>query len=267
MAMPRRTLRPAPQTAVDLQHIAEPLRPLAVAISTLVHDENNARLHPEENAQAIEGSLRRYGQRQVITYNPRLGNRVITGNERLRVARERLGWTHIAAIAVDEDEQSSIGYSIVDNRAAELAHWDTAALQRAMRLGEATMNEQLDAMAVRLAEQMNLTMPAMAEQMSQPRRPSRQQPANQPEPSTAGVEMPARPSSGTSTAIQRHLKIGNQEVPMTPDEERILAARLEQYRQQWGTTFGFVASLLEVSDGQSSDSESVVAETSSVQST
>lgn len=244
--MARRSSRQA-QT-VDLSYITPALQPLAVPISSLVHDPHNARLHPEDNASAIEGSFRRFGQRQVITFNPRLGNRVITGNERLRIARDVLGWAHIAAVAVEEDEQSAIGYALADNRAGELAGWNKDTLEQAMRLVEPSMNEQLDAMVIQLGREMNLLMPEMTLGPVAPPngRPSRTETPTEATPDESGQVAMATPERATASQ-QRLLKLGGQEIPMTPEEERAIIHRLEQYQSEHGTTFGFVASLLETS--------------------
>lgn len=242
--MARRSSRARP--TADLSYITPALRPLAVPISTLVHDPHNARSHPEENSEAVEGSLRRFGQRQVVTFNPTLGNRVITGNERLRIARDVLGWTHIAAVAVEEDERSSVGYALADNRTAELAGWDERALGQAMQLCDPGMNEQLDRMVRELGAQMAVSMPDMAAQLpaSEPTgRPSHRTPdtATVPNPDEIPMDSPDR----GGVAQQRILKLGSNEIPMTPDEERALLERLATYQRSYGTTFGFVASLLE----------------------
>lgn len=49
--------------AAALGYIAEPLRSLAVPIAELNADPANARRHPERNMEAIEASLRGWGQR------------------------------------------------------------------------------------------------------------------------------------------------------------------------------------------------------------
>lgn len=212
----------------DLSHIAEPLRPLAVPVSTLVHDPHNARIHGEDNAAAIEGSLRRFGQRQVITYNPSLGNRVITGNERLRVARDVLGWSHIAALAVVEDEQSSVGYAIADNRTAELAGFNTAALEEAMRLAGPGLNEQLDQMMVQLARDMNITPP---DTLPEPPRNARR--------GRGGDEMPEGDTMAGGVLID------GEAVQTIPEEVAALKASRAAYVDAHGTDAGYIASLLE----------------------
>lgn len=112
--------------AAGLDYIAEPLRPLAVPIGELNADPANARRHPDRNMAAIEASLRRWGQRFPIVVQ-RQGMVVRAGNGRLEAAR-RLGWTHLAAVVVDEDSVEATAFALADNRSAELAEWDDEAL-------------------------------------------------------------------------------------------------------------------------------------------
>lgn len=112
--------------AAALGYIAEPLRPLAVPICELHADPANARRHPDRNMAAIEASLRRWGQRFPIVVQ-RQGMVVRAGNGRLEAAR-RLGWTHLAAVVVDEDSVEATAFALADNRSAELAEWDDEAL-------------------------------------------------------------------------------------------------------------------------------------------
>lgn len=237
----------------ELSYIAEGLRPLAVPISSLVHDPHNAREHSEGNAAAIEGSLRRFGQRVPVVVNARLGNRVIAGNERLRIARDVLGWTHIAALPVVEDESSSVGYALADNRSPELAGWNQDKLNQALRLVEPSMNEQLDRMTVQLAEQMRLTMPAMEEAARRThggRANNQANTNNFVEPSGTGETIAMQAPPVSHGPQQKVLKFSGEEVPMTPDEDRALKTRLQEYRDRFSTSFGFVASLLEQSHGE-----------------
>ncbi len=118
---------PAATTAL-LSYIAESLRPLAVPLADLSPDPVNARLHPDRNLAAIEGSLRAYGQRKPVVVR-KAGMVVEAGNGTLEAAK-RLGWTHLAAVLVDDDPITATGYAIADNRAAELAAWDEEVLGR-----------------------------------------------------------------------------------------------------------------------------------------
>ena len=107
-------------------YIAEGLRHLAVPIETLVPDAANARRHGSRNMEAIKASLARWGQRQPIVVQ-RKGMVVRAGNGRLEAAKA-IGWTHIAAVVVDDESADAVAFAIADNRTAELAEWDTETL-------------------------------------------------------------------------------------------------------------------------------------------
>lgn len=107
-------------------YIADGLRHLAVPLDTLTPDAANARRHGTRNMEAIKASLARWGQRQPIVVQ-RKGMVVRAGNGRLEAAKA-LGWTHIAAVVVDDDSADAVAFAIADNRTAELAEWDTETL-------------------------------------------------------------------------------------------------------------------------------------------
>lgn len=107
------------------------LRDLLVQISELKEDPDNARAHPAENRAAVAASLQNFGQQVPVVVNKKTWT-VIAGNNVLTTARE-LGWTHLAAVAVDEESGLSTAYAISDNRIGELGRWDVAALAEAFR--------------------------------------------------------------------------------------------------------------------------------------
>jgi len=115
----------------SLDHIAEPLPRLAVPLDTLALDPANARTHDERNLAAITGSLSRFGQRLPIVVQKQ-GLIIRAGNGRVLAARE-LGWTHIAAVVVDESEVEATAFAIADNRSSELAAWDDEALAKLLQ--------------------------------------------------------------------------------------------------------------------------------------
>lgn len=129
--MSKPTRKPKSSPRPELSHIAEPLRPLAVPCDGLVLDPANVRKHGAPNLEAIKGSLAVYGQRKPIVANRRTQT-VIAGNGTLEAARA-LGWTQIAVVFTDDDPMTAAGFSIADNRTAELAEWDGEALDRLLR--------------------------------------------------------------------------------------------------------------------------------------
>lgn len=107
----------------DLSYIHPQLQPFAVPIANLKLDPKNARKHDERNLSAIGKSLSQFGQRLPIVVQKQ-GNVIRAGNGRVTAAR-KLGWTHIAAVVVDESEAESVAFALADNRTADLAEWDT----------------------------------------------------------------------------------------------------------------------------------------------
>jgi len=110
--------------------IIESLRSLAVSVSTLTLDPDNARLHNDNNLDAIKKSLARFGQRKPVVVR-RSDRVVIAGNGTLTAALA-LGWTEVAAVLVDDDSVTSKAYALADNRTAELATWDDDNLSNAL---------------------------------------------------------------------------------------------------------------------------------------
>jgi DNA modification methylase len=149
----------------DLDHIAEQLRPLAVDIADLVLDPANARKHPEANIEAIKGSLAVYGQRKPLVVNRRT-RAVEAGNGTLEAARD-LGWKKIAVVFVDDDPATAAGFSIADNRTAELATWDQEALDKLLREVRSD-DERLQQMLEELARDQRVACPAVEEGLTDP---------------------------------------------------------------------------------------------------
>lgn len=104
------------------QHIIEPLRHLALPIELLNPDPANANKHPEKNLSVIKGSLDRFKQRTPLVVQ-KDGMIIRKGNGTYAQAKA-LGWTHLAVVVVDEDNDSAAAYAIADNRAGELSEWD-----------------------------------------------------------------------------------------------------------------------------------------------
>jgi DNA modification methylase len=143
----------ADHSAPDLSHIAEGLRSLAVPVSELAFMVGNPRTHDDANLAAIQGSLAQFGQLEPLVVNRRPNPPVVIGgNGRLQAALA-LGWTHLAVCFVDVDEATANAIAIALNRTAELAAWDTEALQKLMQEVATGADPRLDAMLADLARQ------------------------------------------------------------------------------------------------------------------
>lgn len=103
--------------------IIDSLLHLSVPIVEVFSDEANAVEHSEASIVAISQSLATYGQRKPIVVNSK-SHVVEAGNGTLIAARDRLGWTHIAAVYVNDDKATATSYAVADNRTAQLARWN-----------------------------------------------------------------------------------------------------------------------------------------------
>lgn len=111
----------------DLSYINEQLRPLAVPIETLNPDPANERIHDEKNMEAIKGSIKRFGQHQVVTVWLEK-DIIVVGNGRWKAMKE-MGYTHIAANVRSFTEVEAAALRVADNRTSELGRWDKDALE------------------------------------------------------------------------------------------------------------------------------------------
>jgi hypothetical protein len=109
--------------------LADLLQPL----EALTADPANVRTHDARNIDAIATSLRVFGQRFPVVCQAVNGGGLIVraGNGRLAAARA-LGWSHLAAVIVAEDDATATAFAIADNRTAELADWNAEALLDAL---------------------------------------------------------------------------------------------------------------------------------------
>lgn len=125
--------------AVDLNYVAEGLRPLAVPVADLVLDPRNARDHDERSVSAIAASLREFGIRKpvIVRRDTRV---VIAGNGSIQAAKLN-GWTHYPVILVDDDDRTATKFAIADNRTAELSTWNQDQLAALLNEVEADDDE------------------------------------------------------------------------------------------------------------------------------
>lgn len=113
-------------------NIADPLVALASPIGNLTELPGNPR---RGDVDAIARSLRVFTQRKPVTARrtgtDEHGNPVgyvTAGNHTLQAARDRLAWTHIAVVWVDEDETTANAWALADNHLSEMGSNDVGAL-------------------------------------------------------------------------------------------------------------------------------------------
>ncbi len=109
-----------------------------MAMDQLQCDPANVRLHNQKNIDAIKQSLKRFGQQKPIVIDAH--GVIRAGNGTFQAARA-LGWTHISVVRTKLVSADAIAYGIADNRTAELATWDEAALAQQLAGLDAEMQK------------------------------------------------------------------------------------------------------------------------------
>jgi DNA modification methylase len=130
-----------------------------VPLDAIHQDPANARSHPDENLEAIEASLRRFGQAEPLVVQASTG-RVIGGNGRLAVMK-KLGWPSCDVVELEIDDLTATALGIALNRTAESATWNQEALAGLLRELQAQQaldgtgfdDEDLDALLAELGEE------------------------------------------------------------------------------------------------------------------
>ncbi len=106
----------------ELHNIVKDLIPLAYPVNLIHIDPANPR--DGHDLEGIATSLKKYGQRKPIIVNKTKGHMIEAGTGTFRAATEILKWTHIAAVVVEDDENTSSGYNLADNRLTDLSYFD-----------------------------------------------------------------------------------------------------------------------------------------------
>lgn len=94
-----------------------------IGIDTVEPHPDNPRIH---DLDAIAASLKRFGQTKPIIVQKATGY-VVAGNG-TRLAAKQLGWTEIAALVVDFDDEKAKAYLLADNRTSDRSKYDSEQL-------------------------------------------------------------------------------------------------------------------------------------------
>lgn len=122
----------------NIEQIIPALRSLAVPIDDLRPDPENTVEHDKRSVNAIASSLEQYGQDQPLVVQ-RDGMVIRKGNGRWQAAK-KLGWTHIAAVVVDEENDRATGRSVADNATADRRQWSYGQLNKLIQ--DASLTEE-----------------------------------------------------------------------------------------------------------------------------
>lgn len=103
------------------------LADLALPLDRLVALPGNPRVG---NVEAIAASYDEFGQLKpiVVQANDDGSYTIIAGNHQAQAARQ-LGWTHIAAVQMADDDDRAVAFALVDNRVSDLGKTDPELLR------------------------------------------------------------------------------------------------------------------------------------------
>ncbi len=124
-------------------------------VAELLSDPANVRKHSDKNLDAIKASLLRFGQQKPIVIDS--SGVVRAGNGTLAAAKA-LGWAEIDCVESELQGAEATAYAIADNRTAELAEWDEAALTATLQSLEHEDAALLDAAGFTIDELKTLAM-------------------------------------------------------------------------------------------------------------
>lgn len=99
-----------------------------ISLDALTLDPKNANRHGPRSLDEIQHSLTAHGQRKPIVVQKRGADLIVrAGNGTVEAARV-LGWTHVAAVVIEEGDDAATRYGIADNFTADHSEYDEAAL-------------------------------------------------------------------------------------------------------------------------------------------
>lgn len=116
----------------QVHNVHPQLTALMVDVATVHLDPANMRDHGSRSIQSIADSYREHGQRKPIVVH-KDSRKVLAGNGQLQAATDELGWTHIAAIFVEDTDDQATRFAMRDNRTAELSAWDIDAVAEGLQ--------------------------------------------------------------------------------------------------------------------------------------
>lgn len=184
-----------------------------VKISDISPDPKNARKHDTRNIEEIKRSFEAHEQYAPLIVQ-RSSGKILVGNGRFE-AMKQLGWQEAQVCFIDCTDVEAAKIALTDNRTSELATWDSDILKDVLaQLGPEPdiagwSNEELEEL--------------FATQIYEPIDDE---------------------NIGNASTLQNKLTFGKYVLYLTDEEFSKLEARMQEYIDENGTTFGFVESLL-----------------------
>jgi hypothetical protein len=206
-------------------------------LEDLAQDPNNANLGTERGATLLETSLQKHGAGRSILADK--NGVIIAGNKTAEISAklalpirviETDGTELVVVQRTDldlETDASARELAYADNRVGQLnLEWDIPLLEADLHCGldlkELFTDEDIDKLLADLP------------------------PVELEEPENTGETLPRVAPDKETTQHALYLKFGRLTIPLTEEEAKELEARLEAYREEVGTFYGFVGRLLHV---------------------
>lgn len=230
-----------------LKYIHPQLHDLALPIDSLNEDPSNANKHGDRNLAAIAESFKRFGQRKPLVVR-REGMIVEAGNGTLAALR-RAGWTHLACVVCDDDEQTAMAYGLADNQSARLAEWDFDNLQANV---EALLGDGYDVGGLGWSgDELADIMSGKAQELAESLTPQNDAPRPGDGSSADGENEDYENLSGEDEGSNRPrataplLHWGKRRVYITEAEASALEQSYLAHVEKLGSPYGFITALLE----------------------
>jgi len=208
--------------AAAFDWITPDLRVLAMPVSDLILDPKNAKDHGESDLEKLSQSLKKYGQRKPINVQVTPQGNIIRAGNGTYLAALKLGWTHIAAVKIEEDDASATGFAIADNRLSELSTWNKDRLNEL--LGEFNFDDDfIGALATDLLESLDADASAALEDLE----PTEPQPESPPAGGSDSAEKKPR-ANGQTTGP----RISDWKIVIDCEDEMQQQALLDEFDQR-----------------------------------
>jgi hypothetical protein len=217
---------------VSIDFIHPDLRSLALPIESLNEDPRNANQHNDASRKAIAASMIEFGQRKPIVVRCE-GMIVEAGNGTLAALRAA-GWTHLACVVCDDDEERATAYALADNQAARHASWNFDQLRVNVEetlAGYGDVFGQLWA-GDEIAGILSGNVDSLAGSLQEHRDGGDHVPLG------TGSDQD-KPGAGVPT-----MRWGKRAVPLTEQEQAELERLFTEHMQVAGGPFGFIAGIL-----------------------
>lgn len=179
-----------------------------------VENENNWRVHPTIQREALASILGEVGWVQRVIVNRTTG-RIVDGHARVKEAFARAADTPVPFIEVDLTEEEEKKILLTFDPIGAMAQTDQEKFKTLSEIAALDSSALLEVTALTAAE-------------------------------TSINTIEIEKESHELGELMKYLSFGNQRIPLTDDELRTLEERYKKHVESTGTNYGFIATLLDL---------------------